>query len=350
MSTRQAGPHLRFTNSVILILLSVLVLTGVYGLFWNLNGWLYDLHRGAAWALVAVVPFKVGISWRSLKRGFSRTFNRSVMIGVSLTAAVLVFGVLILGLLWTWRIGPEVLWLGQSGIAWHWIAALILVPLVALHVWRRWPKPKPGDFTLRRHALRALGFAGFGLVGWWLAETVSQARATPQSPRAFTGSRGYGSLTGNLFPVTGEWANPLDVAQWALTIHGAVAAERQLRYEDILAMAPLQVEATIDCTNGWYSRQQWQGPSLMAVLDSLGLNDDAHFVRIKSSTGYAATFSLDEAREILLATHVGGQPLDHWHGYPVRSVAPSWRGWYWVKWVSDVEVLTVPHFDLPGII
>jgi DMSO/TMAO reductase YedYZ molybdopterin-dependent catalytic subunit len=150
--------------------------------------------------------------------------------------------------------------------------------------------------------------------------------------------------------VTGEWASPLEIPLWALNVHGALATERKFSYQDILAMAPSQVEATLDCTNGWYSRQQWQGPSLMDLLSNLGLRADSRYVRIKSATGYAATFALVETREILLATHVGGQPLDHWHGYPVRSVAPSWRGWYWVKWVNDVEVLTQPHLDLPGII
>lgn len=342
--------HLRFTNTAILAILGVLVLTGGYGMFWNLNGWLYDVHRGAAWALVAVIPFKLGISWRSLKRGFSPRFNRSVMIVVSLTAAVLVLTVLILGLVWTWRIGPEVLWLGESGIAWHWIAALVLIPLVALHAWRRWPRPKPTDFTARRHALRAAGFAGVGLVGWWLAETVAQGQSTAASPRSFTGSRGNGSLTGNQFPVTGEWARPVDLQTWALTVHGAVATERTFRYDELLAMPQAQVEATLDCTNGWYSRQQWQGVPLLEMLRGLGLRDGARYVRIKSATGYAATFALPETAEILLATHVGGQPLDHWHGYPVRSVAPSWRGWYWIKWVNDVEVLTQPHLDLPGIL
>lgn len=342
--------HLRFTNTAILVFLSALVLTGGYGMFWNLNGWLYEVHRGAAWALMAVIPFKLGISWRSLKRGFSPKFNRSVMIGVSLTAATLVFIILILGLLWAWRIGPEVLWLGESGIAWHWIAALVLIPLVGLHAWRRWPRPKPTDFTTRRSALRAIGFAGVGLAGWWLAEMLAKSQATQVSPRGFTGSRGNGFLTANQFPVTGEWASPVELPVWALNVHGALATERRFGYADILAMPSTQVEATLDCTNGWYSRQQWQGPSLMDLLKNLGLRDDSRYVRIKSATGYAATFALAETREILLATHVGGQPLDHWHGYPVRSVAPSWRGWYWVKWVNDVEVLTQPHLDLPGIL
>ena len=35
---------------------------------------------------------------------------------------------------------------------------------------------------------------------------------------------------------------------------------------------------------------------------------------------------LDEARQIILATHVGGEVLTHWHGYPARGVAPFRSG------------------------
>jgi membrane protein required for beta-lactamase induction len=53
-SRQEAGiKHLRFTNTAILIAIGVLTLSGVYGIFWTLNGWLFEVHRGAAWALVA---------------------------------------------------------------------------------------------------------------------------------------------------------------------------------------------------------------------------------------------------------------------------------------------------------
>jgi DMSO/TMAO reductase YedYZ molybdopterin-dependent catalytic subunit len=45
-----------------------------------------------------------------------------------------------------------------------------------------------------------------------------------------------------------------------------------------------------------------------------------------------------EAREALLATHVGGERLSHGHGFPLRLVAPGRRGFQWVKWVERVEV------------
>jgi DMSO/TMAO reductase YedYZ molybdopterin-dependent catalytic subunit len=55
-------------------------------------------------------------------------------------------------------------------------------------------------------------------------------------------------------------------------------------------------------------------------------------------TGYRWSFPLAEARDFLLATHVGGERLSHGHGFPLRLVAPQRRGFQWVKWVTRIEL------------
>ena len=49
-------------------------------------------------------------------------------------------------------------------------------------------------------------------------------------------------------------------------------------------------------------------------------------------------FALIATACVVLATHVGGEPLTHGHGAPCRLVVPGHRGFQWVKWVSRVEV------------
>ena len=78
------------------------------------------------------------------------------------------------------------------------------------------------------------------------------------------------------------------------------------------------------------------------LLDVAQPHVDARYVRFISVTGYRWSLPIAEARSALLATQVGGDPLSHEHGAPVRLVAPGRRGFQWVKWVVRLEVRTAP--------
>jgi transcriptional regulator with XRE-family HTH domain len=78
------------------------------------------------------------------------------------------------------------------------------------------------------------------------------------------------------------------------------------------------------------------------LLEQAGLEDGARSILLRSTTGYARRFPLDEADGLLLATHVGGETLSTEHGFPLRLVAPGYRGYDWVKWISEVEVSRDP--------
>lgn len=335
---------LRFTNTIILAIIILLTITGLYGLVWPMPEWLFEIHRIASWAFVALVPWKVIIALNSLKRGFDKRFNRSVVIGVSLLLAALVSTVFVLGLLWTWRIGPAVVWLGVYGdavISWHWMLALGLLIPFAIHVWRRWPKPKPVDFSGRRNALKLLALGTVGVVGWGIAETVARVRQLPEAPRRFTGSREEGSFAGLAYPVThtvGQGQTVLDVDTWSLEVKGQNAL--RLTYSELLDRATSECTATLDCTSGWYSTHVWRGVWLKDILAEAQIDSTSAAIIMKDVSGYPAIFTASEANEVLLATEVDGVTLDHWHGFPVRAVAPSRRGWQWVKWLTTIEVVS----------
>ncbi len=334
--------RLRFTNTAILFLLAILTGTGLYGLVWPMTGWIFEAHRAAGWSLVALLPWKTAISARSLARGLDRRLDRSLVVALSLVLAAAALIVIALGLWWTWRLGPGTLWLRQTAISWHWMISLgLLVPL-AVHVWRRWPRPKRPDLVSRRGFMHLAGLAAVGGAGWWLSERFSQAQELAEEPRRHTGSRGAGFFTGNRFPIThrpGEGLQPVALESWRLVVSGAVRQELSLSYADLAALPVSERVATLDCTLGWYSTQAWQGVPLAGILEESGLAATAWLVRLKAVSGYAHLYTAREAQDILLATHVGGESLSHAHGFPLRAVVPNRRGWFWIKWLDYVEVL-----------
>jgi len=334
---------LRFTNTSILALIIFLTLTGLYGLVFSLQGWAFELHRWAGWAVVVLVPWKAMISARSLRRGPGPTFDRSVGIGASLVLTILIAMVAGLGLVWMWRAGPNILTLlgvRDTMISWHWMLGMILLPLFVLHSWRKWPRPKKRDFISRRGFMWTVGVAGVAAVGWWGAEVLAQARAL--SPRRWTGSREEGSFSGNDFPVTAmvrDGAKRIDPAGWGLEVQGKGIDSVRFSYDELLDLNPTTVKATLDCTVGWFTTQEWSGIKLLDLFKRAGYRRPPILVRLQAAEGYFHVYGPGKLDEILLATHVGGQPLEHRHGYPLRAVVPSRRGWSWVKWLASVEAL-----------
>jgi cytochrome b561 len=152
---------LRFTNTLLLILLAFLAVSGVWMLYGDWQPWIFDLHRWIGFSLVAILPWKGAIIYRSLRRGFDKTFDRSAVILASLALAGVLILVIVFGLLWMFRIGPFTV-VYQTLLAWHWIVGLLLIPLFTFHLWRRWPAPRPSDVLSRRNFLKLAAFAGVG--------------------------------------------------------------------------------------------------------------------------------------------------------------------------------------------
>jgi DMSO/TMAO reductase YedYZ molybdopterin-dependent catalytic subunit len=267
------------------------------------------------------------------------------MVVISLLLAAATLTVLVLGLLWAWNLGDYYVWIGPyaySGIGWHWGIALGLAPLFIIHVWQRWPRPKKIDFAGRRQALKMLGLGLAAAASWGAAETLSRALQSNDSPRRFTGSREKGSFTGLDYPVThaaDQGKIRLTPETWTLSVKGAVEKPFTLTYAEVQTLSSSEVTATLDCTGGWYTTQVWQGVRLEDLVTKAGIQPEKFLIVLRDVSGYTANFGIAEASEILLATKVGGQVLDHRHGYPLRAVVPSRRGWHWVKWLTEVEVV-----------
>jgi len=271
------------------------------------------------------------------------------MLAVSILLSVVSLLVIGLGIAWMWRIGPAESWLRQTLISWHWMLALGLLAPLILHAWRRWPHPKRIDFTSRRGATRLLVLGGLGLTAWLIADIFARQRAAAaRNIRRSTGSREDRSFSGNQFAVTNgphEGKDPIEIEKWRLTIQDRPGDIQSFDYPGLLALPQSLMTATLDCTLGWFSTQEWQGVRLDQLIDLDPETGLVLGVKLVSASGYAQIIPVYEARQILLATHVGNEPLDHWHGFPLRAVLPSRRGWFWVKWLTHIQVVEMPELS-----
>ena len=187
-----------------------------------------------------------------------------------------------------------------------------------------------------------IGLGGAALGSWWAADQLSGSRAL--SPRRASGSRLEGLFSGNRFPVTHTTSaskEQVDPASWRLTVAEAAASPRDYTYAELLTLPSVDLTASLDCTLGWYTTQSWRGARLSDLLSPAGPAPNTFGVRLESVTGYALILPWREAQEALLATHVGGETLAFEHGFPIRVVVPSRRGWYWVKWLARIEVVAL---------
>ena len=312
--------------------------------------WLFWLHRAGGLALAVLLAWKVGIAVRSYRRR-----GLSVSTGLSAVGSILFVGSLATGLLWATgslhRVPVTVLG-SWTVLGLHVTLSLLLIPLFLAHLGLRWPRPKRADLVSRRMALRLLGLLAVGLAVWGVQEFLSAVVAPSASSRRFTGSREAASFTGNTHPVTNWLSDPIpriEASRWQLQIHGEVESESALSYEEVLALSDAVRETTLDCTGGWYTVQRWGGVPVGRLLKRVGIKDGAGSLLFRSSTGYARRFRLEEAADLLLATHVEDEALSGGHGFPLRLVAPGHRGYGWVKWVTELEVSREPAWLEPPL-
>jgi DMSO/TMAO reductase YedYZ molybdopterin-dependent catalytic subunit len=241
---------------------------------------------------------------------------------------------------WVWSGGGRLSLAGFTLLSWHLVLGWVLTAAVAVHAFVRRRRMRVKDATDRRQFLVAAGGVAGAVALWRLQRPLTAFVGLRSAQRRFTGSYEAASFEGNAFPTTSWVADSpreLDPAGYRLALTGLVDEPLELALSDIERGGHTLV-ATLDCTGGFYSTQRWRGASLAALIDRAGPQPKAAHVRVVSHTGYRWSFDIDTARKLLLATHVGDEPLSHGHGAPVRLVAPGRRGFEWVKWVTRVEL------------
>lgn len=296
--------------------------------------WVVALHGAAGLSVALLLVPKLRRVWRRLLAADRRAWP-------GLAATLLAALVLLSGVGWT--AGGSFFLLGYNLLNWHILLGFALVAAASAHMLARARPLRRPDLAGRRQALAAAALLAGAALLYPLKELAYTAAGLAGAARRFTGSRAWGHFTGNGFPVVSWVADrprPADPAAWRLRVGGLVGRPLAL---DLAALdAGHELEATLDCTGGFYTTQRWAGVRVGELLERAGADPGAGWVRFVSVTGYRWSLPVAVAREALVATRVGGEPLAHGHGAPARLVAPGERGFVWVKWLAAVELHDTP--------
>jgi DMSO/TMAO reductase YedYZ molybdopterin-dependent catalytic subunit len=169
----------------------------------------------------------------------------------------------------------------------------------------------------------------------------------------------------------------IDMATWRLSLEGLVEQPLSLSYDELRAMPPKTVAATLECAGnsrvmlvpkasgllwqlGAVGTASWTGVSLRDLLEKAGIGSRAVDVVFEGAdTGaindepkspgvvsFARSLPIEKAQrpEVLLVYQMNGVDLPPEHGFPLRVIVPGWYGMASVKWLNRITVTDKP-FD-----
>jgi hypothetical protein len=140
--------------------------------------------------------------------------------------------------------------------------------------------------------------------------------------------------------VTGT-ALEVDLRTYRLKVMGLVDNPLSLTYDELRCMSKVTATPTLVCEGFFVDVATWSGVPLADILEKAGVQDGATQVVLISADGYQTTIDLNEAMKPInfLAYELEGEPVPVLHGFPLRAVFPDLTGFYWAKWVVEINVI-----------
>jgi sulfite dehydrogenase (cytochrome) subunit A len=162
----------------------------------------------------------------------------------------------------------------------------------------------------------------------------------------------------------------IDPAAYRLRVTGRVERPLDLSLDELRRVAsPVEIVAVNQCSgnsrghfaprvnggqmsNGAMGNARWTGIPLKAVLDKAGVQRGAVQVAFNGldqpplgdGPDFVKALDIDHARdgEVMLAWQMNGAELPFLNGYPLRLVVPGYFGTYWIKHLSEIQVVDSP--------
>ncbi len=154
---------------------------------------------------------------------------------------------------------------------------------------------------------------------------------------------------------------------YRLTVHGLVKNPLTLSLKELTTgFEPVQIAAVVQCSgnsrgfftprvqgaewgHGAMGNALWTGVRLKDILAKAGVAAGAVQVRfngldqgvVPETPDFMKSVDVDHALdgEVMVAYAMNGEPLPLVNGFPLRLIVPGWYSTFWVKMLSDIEVL-----------
>lgn len=207
------------------------------------------------------------------------------------------------------------------------------------------------SMTRRRLILAAAAGTGVVALGRYLyglapddrTRAAREERLPDGRPRLPPGQR----LLQELRQMGGVPGDPSPRA-YRLRIFGEVKRPLELSYARLLELPQVEQSSDVHCVTGWSLFDgQWGGVQVAHLAELAGIKETARHVIFEAAHGYTTNVPLEEALRpsVLVAHHLGGEPLEQWHGAPVRGLVPHLYFWKSAKWLTGIRFSAA---DEPG--
>lgn len=149
----------------------------------------------------------------------------------------------------------------------------------------------------------------------------------------------------------------MDTSNWQLEIGGLVDKPMKISTVELIQNYPQEERVyRLRCVEGWSMVIPWQGFSLNKLLNDIGVQPEAQYVKFTTPYDtslfpnqtdslfpwpYVEGLRLDEARNdlTLLASGLYGKPLPNQDGAPIRLVIPWKYGFKSAKSLSKIKLV-----------
>jgi DMSO/TMAO reductase YedYZ molybdopterin-dependent catalytic subunit len=227
------------------------------------------------------------------------------------------------------------------------------------------PEPPRRAFLITGSAVAGTAAVAY-LGGRLIAErtSVSRAQASLRVPRPvhpapplpagsdlrIPGLSSFITPNGSFYRVDTAIVLPeIPPSSWQLRVHGMVAREITLTFDELIRRPLTADYITLTCVSNpvagpYVGNALWVGASVASLLRQAGVRAGADQLLCTSADGFTSGTPLQtvmDGRDAMLAVAMNGTALPVAHGFPVRMVVPGLYGYVSAcKWITDIEVTT----------